>query len=192
VELNQQFQVALVTVEVETRIRAQLQSELACLPASARKDVLLRVLVGAIAEVDAAATREATAATNAAVATAAGAEAAVNGKVKATERAPVNGSAIPGKGTSIWEKVLAYLQAHPGRHHYVAVAEAVFPEKMTPENRDVFLSTLSTVLRRRCVNKLDSKDPYFRWLKDGKFRLATDEERAKSLEKKAREATKKE
>jgi hypothetical protein len=144
----------LQSARLEREIEAKIKAELARLPFARRESVLARVVVDASPD-------------------------APNGKI-----APkVNASSSSEESTQTqWEKIVAYChgQANPnGKFRTADLTEALLSDKFK-EDPGVALSTIYTAVKRRSVGV--SKDPYFVWLKKGRFRLATPEERAKAHE----------
>jgi len=84
-------------------------------------------------------------------------------------------------GKKLWEKILAYCQAHPApRYRTVELAAALMPERSGQDERNVANSMIVTACKRRSTD--ESEDPYFVILGNGYVRLATDDERAKAQE----------
>ncbi|MGE0872359.1 MAG: hypothetical protein AB7P03_27635 [Kofleriaceae bacterium] len=152
-ELN--LESARLAREVEQQIKAALSR----LQPADRKSVLERVVVDVLAGLTP---------TNGA---------STSPKVRSTDVALKDSN----DGTQThWEKIVAYCQSLPnpaGKFRTSDVTEALLPEKLQ-ENPAVAHSTVYTAIKRRSLG--ESKDPYFVWLKKGRFRLATAEERAKA------------
>lgn len=149
---------ARISREVEERIKAELRR----LPATEQKFVLERVAVDVLTALSKSKTNEASTAPR---------------KSSSSDTASDDGE----KSDRAWQVIATYCRTHPtanGEFHNVAVAEALFPEKMKTKLRNSAISAVFTATKRRSVGA--SKDPYFVLLGDAKFRLATVEERSKT------------
>lgn len=168
------LQVARAAREVEDLVKTALSR----LPPLAQKDVLQRVALDVVTaiEADQAKARGQTVAP----APTPVAPAARRAKPAAPALALVP-APPPDDDRRQWERVLAYCQANPsptGEYRTADVAEAVFPDKAR-ENRNATMSMIYTTIKRRAV-AAGPVPPYFVLIGQGKFRLATAEERATS------------
>ena len=80
-----------------------------------------------------------------------------------------------------WERILAWCRAQPSpEYRNVEVAKAVYPDRFRPggKARNVIVATVYSATLRRSVGHC--RTPDFVLLGRGRFRLATDEERAKA------------
>ena len=154
-ELN--LESARIAREVEARIKA----ELGRLPATEQKSVLERVAVDVLSALSSS-----------------------NGSasVGRVERVPPPSPGGAG-GDKAWQLIETYCKAHPttdGTFHNVAVAEALFPDKVKAK-RNAAISMVFTSTKRRSLG--ESKDPHFVLLGDARFRLITPEDLTKAKEK---------
>jgi hypothetical protein len=155
-----------------------VKKALSRVPPAGRKDVLERVAVDVLAEIDAATTTATTSETASMKPAMSSDVPASNGGGTLVLTPP---PAVPTQGGSIAEKIVSYCVRHPspsGVYRIVDVTEALFPDK----DRTVAQSTISTVITRRMVG--ESKNPYFVRTKPGHFRIATPDERGQAQEAK--------
>ena len=154
----------LESARLAREIEAQVKEAFARLPAAIRKSVLERVVVDVLAGLSAAS--------------------AANGTPKARITVEALQKSIDNNdgNQTQWEKIVAYCQAQTnpnGKFRTADLTEALLPDKFK-EDPAVALSTIYTAVKRRSLGV--SRDPYFVWLKKGRFRLATTEERTKAHE----------
>ncbi len=153
------LQSARIAREVETQIKTALSR----LSGTAQKEVLERVAVDVLAALDANNGRPAQAKTVKL--------AAVVVEAKNNDN---------GSEPRLWERILTYCVSHPtpnNKYRAADVADVLIPASENT-NRNSASSTIYTAVKRKC--KGETEDFYFVWIGNGKFRLATQEERAEA------------
>lgn len=141
----------LQSARIAREVEAQIKTALARLPSrAAQKDVLERVVLDVLAAGDVA-------------------------NAKPASIVPRVKSADDGAELRLWERIVEYCIANPvpgNKFRTADIADAILPDK---SNRNAAASTIYTAVKRKCRDEVE--DFAFVWLGNGRFRLATQEER---------------